>query len=123
VDSRAFPDSREFLSGMLEAVFIDVVAEDDADGIVPGKGFSQRQRRRNSTFTFLISILKLPQPKFFAVEKKTEKVARVVPPRHNEDLRDSSVNKGLDRVEDHGLVVYRHQVLIGNLGDGIKPGP
>ena len=55
-----------------------------------------------------------------AVPKQTQEISRVFPARDQQNLMDPSVNKGLNRVIHHGLVVHRQQVLIGHPGERVQ---
>ena len=94
----------------------NVVTQDDADAPSVGKVFGQPQGIGNAAFAFLIGVVEVLQAEFPAVGEQPQEVARIAPARHHQDLTNARIHERLDGVIDHGLVVNRQQVLIGDLG-------
>ena len=46
----------------------------------------------------------------------------MTPARYDQNLVQSGIDQGLQRVVDHRLVVHRQQVLVGHLGQGVEAG-
>ena len=49
--------------------------------------------------------------------EREQEIPGIVSAGHNLDIRDSGVHQRLDRIENHGLVIDRKQVFVGNLGE------
>src|SRR5262245_30553814 len=112
----------EFASRIADALFIDVVAENDANRVVLDEILGEGKRRRDAAFTLLISVVEMLQSEFFAVAKQFEKMARILTAGHDEDPRDPRINQSLNGVVDHWLVIDRQEVLVCNLCQRLKPG-
>ena len=94
----------------------DVIAQDHAYFLTVGKVLGQGQRIGNAALAFLIGVVQVSEPELLAIGEQAQKIARVSPAGHQQDIADSGVHQGLDRVKDHGLVVDRKQVFVGDLG-------
>jgi len=46
----------------------------------------------------------------------------MAPARHDQDLVQSGIDQGMQGVVDHGFVVHRQQVLVGDLGQRVEAG-
>jgi hypothetical protein len=46
----------------------------------------------------------------------------MAPARYDQDLVQSDIDQGMQGVVDHGFVVHRQQVLVGDLGQGVEAG-
>ena len=60
-------------------------------------------------------------PKCFAVGQQPQKIAGVLPAGDDHDVGDAGIDKRLDRIIDHRLVVNRKQMLVGDFGEGKEP--
>jgi hypothetical protein len=56
------------------------------------------------------------QPEFPAVGEQPEEVSGIPAAGDHQDLANPGIHQGLDGVINHGLVVDRQQVLVGDLG-------
>ena len=80
------------------------------------KVLGQRQRVGDAAFAFLIGVIQMLQSEFLAVRQQPQKIAGVPPARHQQNVANPRVDQRLERVIDHGLVVNRKQVFVGDLG-------
>jgi hypothetical protein len=113
----------ELVRGRADAKLNDVVAQDDADLAAVGEVLGQQQRLGDATFTLLVGVLEVADAEDLAVAQQLQEVAGVLAAGDHEDLVDSRVEQGLDRVVDHRPVVDRQQVLVRYAGQGVQPCP
>src|ERR1700686_2484429 len=81
----------------------------------------QAQSVRDAARTLLVGIVDVLQAKVTPIAQQLQKFPCIFSTGNEKDLLNSSINKGLDRVIHHGLVVYRKQVFIRNACYGKKP--
>jgi hypothetical protein len=56
------------------------------------------------------------EAKFLAIPQKPEKISSIVSPGDNQDVPDSRIHQGLQRVINHGFVVHGKKMFVGDLG-------
>ena len=93
----------------------DVVAEDDAQAMSGAEVMREPERFSDATFAFLVGVVEMDVAELFAVGKEAEEVPGVASAGDNKDLINSRVDKRLDRVIDHRLVVDREQMFVCDL--------
>jgi hypothetical protein len=98
----------------------DIVPEDDADPFTCGPILRKAERFGDAPFTLLIRVVDVREAEILSVAQEAEKLPRVVPSRDDENVVYSRVDQGLDRVEDHRLVVYGKKMLVRHLREGIQ---
>ena len=69
-DLGALPLMAELPARFLDAVFQNIVAQDQADAVAPGEMFGQPQRLGDSAGAFLIGVIQILQPEFMPVAEK-----------------------------------------------------
>src|SRR5205807_1637627 len=111
--STAFLPGEDFRS-VQEIIFDDVVAKHHANRLAIGEVLSQPQRVGNAAFAFLVGIVHPLQAKIFAVGQQPQEIPGIVAAGDDQNLGYADVHQGLDGVVNHGQVVYRQQMLIGN---------
>ncbi len=105
---------------LANVAFNDVVAQHDADLVALGPRLGQPQRVGDAAFALLIGEAELLKPELLAVLQQAQKIAGVVAAGDDQDVANAGVHQDLQRVEDHGFVVHREQVLVGDAGERIK---
>src|SRR5580704_10327896 len=90
---------------LTDIVFDDVIAQNYADWLARCEIFRQGKRVGYSSFSFLVSIIQVLQSEIAAVPKQAQEITGVLSPRYEENLFDSGVNKGLNWVVHHWLVI------------------
>ena len=108
----------EILRHVPDAAFDDVVAQDHADRFAVGEMLGQAQRVGDAAFALLVGVVQMLQTEFLAIRQQAQEIAGIPPARHHQDLPNTRIHQGLDGVVNHGLVVDRKQVLVGDLGEG-----
>ena len=88
----------------------------DADALAVGEMLGQRQRVRDAAFAFLIGVVQMLQAELAAVGQQAQKIARIPAAGDDQNLSNARIHQRLDGVVNHGLVVNRQQVLVGDLG-------
>ena len=78
----------------------------------------QGQRIGDAALALLIGVVQVSEPELLAIGKQAQEITRVLSASNQQDVADSGVHQGLDRVKDHGLVVDGKQVFVGDLGQG-----
>src|SRR5207253_8775626 len=106
----------EILDGRANAAFNNVIAENHAKLAVVGKVPGQIQRLGDAALTLLIGVVDMGQSEVLSVGQQTKEIASVLSSGYHQDVLDAGVNQSLDRVINHGLVVDRKQVIIGDFG-------
>src|SRR5688572_7775462 len=104
----------EVCNGVLDVLLDDVVAEDHDDLVAIGEVFREFERIGDAALAFLIGVLEVFDTQLLAVLQELEKVSRVLPAGHDENLVQAGPREAFDRVIDHRPVVYRQQVLVGD---------
>src|SRR5262249_31698155 len=84
MDLGALASLHELLCRVADAFLVNVVAENDANGVVLGKMFGEGQRRGNASFSFLIRVVEMLQAEFFAVAEQFQEIAGVFSACHNQ---------------------------------------
>src|SRR5579884_3406923 len=110
----------EIFGGFQNILLNDVVAQNDAQPVAVRKVFGQREGVRNAAFAFLIGVAEVLQAELLAVREQPQKVARVFASGDDQDIANPGVDKRLDRVINHRLIVNRKQVLVGDLRQRIE---
>src|SRR5579885_1093804 len=105
----------ELRHGRGDAFFNDVVAEDHADGRAVSKRLRQAQGIRDAAFAHLIGIIQLPKAKRLSVSQQPQEIARILPAGDQEYLANARFHESPQWEVNHGLVVYRKQVLVRDL--------
>ncbi len=100
--------------------FYDVVAQDDADLLAIGEMFAETERVGDAAFAFLVGVVDMLQAEEFSVGEEAQEVAGVFASRDDHDIFDPGVDKRLDRVIDHGLIVDGKKMLVGDFCEGKK---
>ena len=106
--------------GIANVAFDDVVAQHHANVVALGPRLGQTQRVGDAAFAFLVGEAELLQPELLAVLQQAQEVAGVLAAGDDQDVANAGVHQGLQRVEDHRLVVHRQQVLVGDAGQRIQ---
>ncbi len=113
---RALVEALELRGSVADVALDDVVAQHHADFVAAGPGLGQTQRVGDAGLAFLVGEAQLPQPELLAVLQQAQEVARVVAAGDDQDVANAGVDQDLQRVKDHGFVVHRQQVLVGDAG-------
>src|SRR5881396_1340518 len=94
----------------------DIVPEDDTDQPPVGKKFRQRQSRRDTSFAFLVRVVKMREPKLLPIAQQPEEVTGVLPSGDDQYFPHACFHERFDGIVDHGLVIDGQQVLVRDLG-------
>ena len=115
-----FSSCSKVVGSLANVAFNDVVAQHDADFVALGPGLGQPQRIGDAGFSFLIGEAELLQAELLAVLQQAQKIAGVVPAGDDQDVANAGIHQRLQRIEDHGLVIHRQQVLVGDTSQWIQ---
>jgi hypothetical protein len=99
----------------------DVVAQDQRDRFVPDEVGADQKRLGDALGAGLRRVGHRQAP-LAAVAEQPLELALVVRRGDHEDLPDAGHHQRAQRVVDHGLVEYRHELLGHRPGDGPQPG-
>src|SRR5438876_1667613 len=94
----------------------DIVPEDDTDQPPVGKKFRQRQSRRDTSFAFLVRVVKMREPKLLPIAQQPEEVTGVLPSGDDQYFPHTCFHERFDGIVDHGLVIDGQQVFVRDLG-------
>src|SRR5204863_1194760 len=86
-----------------------------------GKVLRERKRRGNPALALLVGVVEVREAELAPVAQEAQEVARVVPARDQEDVRDAGVDEGLEPVVDHGPVEHGQEMLVGDPGERQEP--
>jgi hypothetical protein len=101
----------------------DVVAEYHANRFARGKVFDETERFGNPALAFLVSVVEVLQAKRFAVSEQSQKIASRTASGDDHDVMNAGVDKGLNGVKDHRLVVDRQQMFVCDGGKRTQSRP
>ncbi len=91
----------------------DVVTEDHTEGLVAHEVPHQADGMGDAEGAALVAVAEV-EPEVLAIRQQLHDVADAAPTEDDHDLVDAHAREGLEREVDHGLVVDRQQVLVGD---------
>src|SRR6266550_6621203 len=98
-----------------------VVGQEDHAAVAVHELFGESQSLCDPASLVLVGVEEALDPELLAVAKQAKKLARVRAAGHEHDLRHPGADQGFDAVADHGSVVKRQQVLVGDPGQWMQP--
>src|ERR1019366_3060917 len=104
----------ETVGGRQDVALDDVIAQHHANLLPVGEVLGQRQGVGDTAFAFLVGVVDVLQAELLAVGQEAQKFARIPPSGDHQNLLNPGIHEGLDRVVDHGPVIDRQQMLIGD---------
>ena len=87
------------------APFNKVVPEHHADLLSIGEVFRQRERIGDAALALLVGVINMSKAEVLSIAEEAQKVARVAPARHDQNIPDIRIHQCLDRIINHRPVI------------------
>ena len=97
----------------------DVVTEDDAEAVLAHEVAGQADGMGDAQRAALVAVGEV-QAEVVAVGEQLDDVADAAAAQDDHDLADAHARQRLEREVDHGPVVDRHEVLVGDLRQRVE---
>src|SRR5262249_30541935 len=111
------------LLGGDDVVLDDIIAQDNADFFALNKGFGEAERVGDAAFAFLVGVMDAVAVEILAGGEEPEEVAGILAAGDDDDVLDAGVDERLDRIKNHGPIVNRKKMLIGDTSQRIETRP
>ena len=113
----------EVLDGGPEGALDDVVPQHDEHRVVGHEALGQAQGLGDAPGPVLVGVAEAVDAVLVAVAEEAQELPGVGAAGHEHHLVDPGQDQRLDGVADHGPVVDGQQVLVGDPGERVQPGP
>ena len=114
---------REVVDRRADGAADDVVGQHDHHPVAVDEALGQRQGLGDAAGPLLVGVGEAVDAPLVAAAEEAEELAGVGAAGDHHDLVDPGRDQGLDGVGDHRPVVDRQEVLVGDAGEGVEPGP